>query len=111
MNTKLKDQTDLLDDVGIVGHFDPDIPEVSCIVPAYNEADTIARTIEAIAAEMIRLQRDFEIIFGLLGSRGRNGIRCAGTSRGRVDAQTQGVQFVLLDIGSDYHCGDPGTRT
>lgn len=37
-------------------------PEISCVVPAHNEAGNIGRAITAIAEEMIRLQRDFEIV-------------------------------------------------
>lgn len=37
-------------------------PEISCVVPAYNEAGNIVRAITEIAKEMIRLRRDFEII-------------------------------------------------
>jgi glycosyltransferase involved in cell wall biosynthesis len=37
-------------------------PEISCVVPAYNEAGNIVKTITAIAEEMIQLRRDFEII-------------------------------------------------
>lgn len=37
-------------------------PEISCVVPAYNEAGNIAKTITAIAEEMVQLRRDFEII-------------------------------------------------
>jgi glycosyltransferase involved in cell wall biosynthesis len=38
------------------------LPEVSCIVPAYNEAGNIARTIDVISAEMESLGRVYEMI-------------------------------------------------
>lgn len=44
-------------------------PQVSCVVPAYNEAENISVTITAIAEEMIQLRRDFEIIIVDDGSR------------------------------------------
>jgi glycosyltransferase involved in cell wall biosynthesis len=37
-------------------------PQISCVVPAYNEAENICHTLIAIAEEMIHLRRDFEII-------------------------------------------------
>ena len=62
MNTLKNIRTRLPDKIRVVEDFALNIPEVSCVVPAYNEADNIGRTIEAIATEMIRLERDFEII-------------------------------------------------
>ena len=62
MNTTKKNQTHLPDNMGIIEDFSLDIPEVSCLVPAYNEADNIGQTIETVAEEMIRLERDFELI-------------------------------------------------
>jgi polyisoprenyl-phosphate glycosyltransferase len=62
VNTSKNIRTHLSEKISIVEDFALDIPEVSCVVPAYNEADNIGRTIEAIATEMIRLERDFEII-------------------------------------------------
>ncbi|WP_269526685.1 glycosyltransferase family 2 protein [Coraliomargarita parva] len=38
------------------------IPEISCVVPAYNEAGNIALVIRRIATQMTKLRRDFEII-------------------------------------------------
>jgi len=44
-------------------------PQISCVVPAYNEADNISATISAVAREMIHLRRHFAIIVGDDGSR------------------------------------------
>lgn len=44
-------------------------PQISCVIPAYNEADNITKTITAVAEEMVRLRRDFEIIVVDDGSR------------------------------------------
>jgi glycosyltransferase involved in cell wall biosynthesis len=38
------------------------LPEISCVIPAYNEAGNISAAIESVAGEMRRLGRDFEIV-------------------------------------------------
>jgi glycosyltransferase involved in cell wall biosynthesis len=40
----------------------PKAPEISCVVPAYNEEGNIGLVIDAITQKMQRLERDFEII-------------------------------------------------
>jgi len=85
--------------------FLSECPQVSCVVPAYNEADNIGMTITAIAEEMIQLRRDFEIIVVDDGSRdatvaearemiGRYPVRviCLSRNFGKENAITAGMK-------------------
>ena len=51
-----------LDASFLARQFLSECPQVSCVVPDYNEAENIDATITSIAEEMIQLRRDFEII-------------------------------------------------
>lgn len=51
-----------LDASFLARQFVCECPQVSCVVPAYNEAGNIAKTLTAIAEELILLSRDFELI-------------------------------------------------
>jgi len=46
-----------------------EIPEISCVIPAYNESGNIGLVIEAIAKKMQRLKRSYEMIVVDDGSR------------------------------------------
>ena len=46
-----------------------EVPEISCVIPAYNESGNIGLVIEAIAKKMERLKRSYEMIVVDDGSR------------------------------------------
>ena len=91
-------------------------PSISCVVPAYNEADNLAPLLEALTAELARLTPRWEVIVVDDGSRDatpvvmlpwlqRPGVRCLRLSRnfGKEAALTAGIDHaegevvVLLD--------------
>ncbi|MGZ0657577.1 glycosyltransferase family 2 protein [Coraliomargarita sp. W4R53] len=99
-----------LDSSFLARQFLCDCPQVSCVVPAYNEAENVVATVTAIAEEMIQLRRDFEIIIVDDGSRDATVVEarktigiypvrviCLSRNFGKENAITAGMKAVRGD--------------
>ena len=86
-------------------------PSISCVVPAYNEADNLAPLLEALTAELARLTPRWEVIVVDDGSRDatpvvmlpwlqRPGVRCLRLSRnfGKEAALTAGIDHAEGEV-------------
>ena len=86
-------------------------PSISCVVPAYNEADNLAPLLEALTTELARLTPRWEVIVVDDGSRDatpvvmlpwlqRPGVRCLRLSRnfGKEAALTAGIDHAEGEV-------------
>ena len=89
----------------------PEQPYISCVVPAYNEADGIAHFIEALAPALEKLSPRYEIIVVNDGSRDNTAAVVAGLCDGDIPLRL--INFsrnfgkeAALTAGLDHVAGD-----